>query len=221
MPEPHDASISVATAVLFGSRTIQLTSNRKNWLTFVSAMLLTGSIAATWLNSAGLNDESLRIVIRHSGQTAFLIYLVIVVARPLQQLLHTPATAKLLRNRHLIGVAFAGLMTAHLFMIILHVRQSPDFQVPLSTVLIGGGAYTLIYLMFITSFDKPAQVLGKKAWKILHRTGLLWLGFTFAAPRSLADFSDPDYLKFGIPALLAIFIRLAAWQQSNQPDSRR
>ena len=41
----------------------------------------------------------------------------------------------------------------------------------------------------------------------------------FAAPQSLDDLTDIDYLKFGIPMLIVLLIRFAAWQRSRQPGT--
>jgi hypothetical protein len=87
---------------------------------------------------------------------------------------------------------------------------SPDIVFPPATLVFGGATYAMTYLMFITSFDGPTRAIGPRAWKRLHLTGLVMIGVVFAAPRSVAELTDPEYLKFGIPVLLAIALRVAA-----------
>ena len=105
-----------------------MTSNQRNWLIFLSAFAATALASIAFLSAVGVNDENSRIALRLSARIAFVILLVVFVARPLQQLFTTPFTAKLLRNRRLFGVAFAGIHTAHLGLIFHHLRVVPDFD---------------------------------------------------------------------------------------------
>ena len=122
---------------------------------------------------------------------------------------------EILRNRRLLGVAFAGVMTGHLSLIMYRFGSQPELTYPAPSLVVGGTAYALIYLMFITSFDGPRRALGPKAWKILHRTGLVLFSLIFAVPRSLAEITEFEYLKLGVPMLLVLLIRFAAWRRST------
>ena len=83
-----------------------MTSNQRNWAVFFAAVGLTAISSAAYLSIAGINDESIRVCLRLSARIAFLVLLVIFIARPLQQIFTAPATAYLLKNRRLLGVAF-------------------------------------------------------------------------------------------------------------------
>jgi len=192
-------------------------NDKRNWQVFVAAFVLTVALSVLWLAGGELSDENIREPMRYSAQLAFALYLVVLVARPLQQLLRRDWTAALLRNRRLVGVAFAAVMTAHLGLIAYRFGSQPelDFSFP----FVGASAYAIFYLMLITSFDAPRKAMSLKAWKILHRTGLVVAAFIFGLPRTLEDLSDPDYLKFGIPFAIALLVRVTAWQQSRRRDS--
>jgi hypothetical protein len=155
--------------------------------------------------------------LRYTAWLAFLLYLVVLVARPLQQLLRRNWTAALLRNRRLVGVAFATVMTVHLVLIAWRFGWQVDLDFSLN--LFGAGAYAIFYAMLITSFDRPKKALGRRAWKFLHRLGLIWAAVIFGLPRSLEDLHDPDYLKFGIPFAIAVAIRITAWLRSRPRGS--
>lgn len=195
------------------------TNDKKNWQVLVGTILLTAALSLTWLSSTSMSDEDIRVPIRYTAQLAFVLYLVVLVARPLQQLLRQSATAALLRNRRLIGVAFAAVMTTHLGLIAYRFGTQPELEYPLFNLIFGGSVYALIYLMLITSYDGPRKALSRKSWKTLHRTGLVMAALVFGLPRSLEDLSDPDYLKFGVPFAIALAIRAIAWQQSRRRDS--
>ena len=196
-------------------------SATRNWVVFLGVILFSLGAAAVWLSTIGAVDDNIRVTLRHSVQLAYVLLLVVLLARPLQLLLRKPWTAKLLRNRRLVGVAFAGAMTAHLALIIFRYNTVPELSFDLSGAWIGASAYALVYLMFITSFNGPAKAIGPKAWKILHRLGLLVFIGIFAVPRTLAEISEFDYLKFGLPMLIVLLIRFAAWRRSNQRDKQR
>lgn len=192
-------------------------NDRKNWQVLLLVLLVTGGFSALWLASTPMTDEDVRVPLRVTAQLAFALYLVVLVARPLQQLLRSAWTAVLLRNRRLVGVAFAATMTSHLAFIIYRFSSQAELEFTLNVV--GAGTYAVFYLMLITSFDAPRKAIGPRAWKLLHRTGLILAAFIFGLPRALEDLTDPDYLKFGIPFAIALLIRITAWQQSRRPGS--
>ena len=157
-----------------------MTSNQKTAAAFFGAVIVTSAASATYLLTAGIDDESIRLALRVSGRIAFLILIIVFAARPLQQLLKAKWTAKLLRNRKLLGVAFAGIHTAHLGLIMMRANHVPDFNFPVSAS--GLVIYGFMYLMLITSFSGPARIIGPKAWKVLHKLGLfvLFAGFSLS-----------------------------------------
>ena len=191
----------------------------KNWTVFSLLVLLTLGCSAAWLSSVELIDTNITVTVRHSAFFAFLFYLVSITARPLHQLINQRWSATLLKNRRLFGVAFVGIMTAHLMLIVLRFSTTPGLDYPVSKIVFGGSVYAIIYLMFITSFDGPARAMGPRRWKLLHRTGLVAIAIVFALPRSVAELSDPDKLKFTLPVLIVILMRIAASRRSNQRDN--
>ena len=188
------------------------TNDKKNVQVFFGVLVLVAGVAASWLASVDLTDENIRLTMRESAFFAFSLYILVLVARPLQQLLRKNWTAQLLRNRRLIGVAFAATMTAHLGLIIYRFNSQPDLE--FSPDPFGIGAYAVFYLMLITSFDAPKKALGPKAWKFLHRFGLLYAAVIFAVPRPLETITEPEYVKFGIPFAIAVLLRITAWLRS-------
>ena len=186
----------------------------KNWAVFLSVMLFILACAAAWLSTVELVDANIIRPVRHSVQAAYPLLLIAMLARPLQQLLKKPWTAKLLRRRRLIGVAFAGAMTAHLILIAFRFWYTPELTYPTPNLLIGAGAYVMLYLMFITSFDGPTRELGPKRWTLLHRIGLVYAALIFAVPRTIEEISEFEYLKLGVPMLIVLLIRMEAWRRS-------
>jgi len=196
------------------------TNDRRNWQVFLGVTGLLAGLAAAWLATVEPSDASIRTTMRQTARLAFALYLVVLAARPLQELLRRNWTAALLRNRRLVGVAFAGAMTTHLGLIFYRFGSQPELDFPPPN-FVGYGAYTVFYLMLITSFDAPKRALGPRAWKALHRTGLVWAAVVFAAPRSLEDFSDPAYFTYLVPLVAVLLVRFTAWQRSPRRGNPR
>ena len=190
-----------------------MTSNQRNTAVFLAAASLTGIVAATYLSIAGASSETSGLALRLSGRISFAILLAVFIARPLQQLVKTPATAMLLRNRRLLGITFAGIHTGHLALILFQANLVPDVELNIIVNYFGVLTYLILYLMLITSFDGPARALGARRWKILHKLGLYWLFTAFLQsqlPRSLDGLEAANGLLI-VLALIAIIIRMTAF----------
>jgi sulfoxide reductase heme-binding subunit YedZ len=191
----------------------RVTSNQRNWVVFFAAIAATSIVSALFLGTAGSSDENVLIALRLSARLAFIVLLVIFIARPLQQMFATPFTAKLLRNRRLLGVTFTGIHTAHLGLIIYRAQVNSNFEILVYDNLLGMLTYTIIAVMFATSFNATARMLGAKNWRILHTIGLYWLVGAFAQtqlPDSLDHLADVNWLLIGL-IFAALVIRSTAF----------
>jgi len=198
-----------------------MTSNQRNWAVFFTAFAATGLTSIAFFNVVGIDDESSRIALRLSARIAFVILLLVFVARPLHQLFVTPITSKLVRNRRLLGVAFAGIHTAHLGLIIHRTRTFDDVEFSLVANLPGVLTYVVIYLLFATSFDATAKMLGPRNWKMLHKVGLFWILAVFAQtqlPDSLDKLDDMNWLLVTMIAA-ALIVRTTAYLARRQRRS--
>ena len=190
-----------------------MSNNQRTAASFIGATVLTCIVAATYLLTTGIDDESIDFALRVSGRVAFAVLIVVFVARPLQQLLKAPWTAKLLRNRKQLGVAFAGIHTAHLGLILMRVNHVEGFETTDVVNLYGGFVYAIILVMLITSFDGPARALGKKPWKALHKVGLFFLVYAFTQSQMPQSFDQLELVNGLLIALaaVALVIRIAAF----------
>jgi sulfoxide reductase heme-binding subunit YedZ len=188
-----------------------MSNNRKTVAAFFGAMVLTCAVSAAYLLTTGIADESISLALRVSGRVAFLILIIVFAARPLQQLLKAPWTAKLLRNRKLLGVAFAGIHTAHLGLIMMRDAHVPEFDLVVNWS--GATIYSFMYLMVITSFSGPARAIGAKAWKVLHKLGLFVMFFGFSIsqiPRTLDQLEPVNAILIALAAV-ALAARIVAF----------
>ncbi|MBD0262336.1 MAG: hypothetical protein ICV78_06275, partial [Tolypothrix sp. Co-bin9] len=118
-------------------------------------------------------------------------------------------TAWLLKNRRYLGISMAVSHTYHAIAILglwfATFGVTPKFD-PGGTL-----GYLLLIAMTITSFDRPAAWIGKRAWKILHTIGMhfFWLAFTLEFSLRISQ-SMLIYLPLVILLVLAIMLRLVA-----------
>ena len=190
-----------------------MTSNQRNWTVFLASAGITALASAAYLNVTGVNDDNIRLSLRLSAHAAFVVLLVAFIARPLRQLVNSPSTFALLRNRRLIGIAFAGIHTAHLGLILYRANMVADFNLRISESLLGGLTYVVIYLMFFTSFDATARSLGPRNWRLLHKVGLYWILAAFIPtllPESLDQLRGANGFLILLTAV-AVTIRLTAF----------
>jgi DMSO/TMAO reductase YedYZ heme-binding membrane subunit len=120
-------------------------------------------------------------------------------------------TRALLRRRRQWGLGFALAHTIHLAALGVNVIvYAPGRTWP--SLLGGGLAYAMLYLMALTSTDEWQRRLGRW-WARLHTIGIYYLWFIFFASyagRALGD--DPDKrtvgLFFGSILVAALALRL-------------
>jgi DMSO/TMAO reductase YedYZ heme-binding membrane subunit len=196
-----------------------MTSNQRNWAVFLATAGAGLAASFAVLFVAGSNEDNIRALLRLTARAAFLLLLVVFVARPLRQLVRTPGTLALLKNRRLLGIGFAGIHTAHLTLIFYLIHQVPSFEFDWLSRLPGIATYSMMYVMLITSFDRPARAIGAKRWKILHKIGLYWLFAAFAQRELPRSFDNVDLAIWLLTACIAaaLLIRLSAFVANRAP----
>lgn len=191
-----------------------LASNGKNVAVLLGVSLPVALACWLYLRTQGLSDENLVLLLTLTARIAFMIFLVIFVARPLRQLLPNDLTKWLLRERRSFGIAFAAVHTVHLGLIFTRLDIGSMLERPIVGTAVGATAYLLMYLMLWTSFDAPARRIGPRNWRRLHKTGLYFLGFVFLAtmlPEPGQPFLNPGHAWLYVLTGVAIVIRLTAW----------
>lgn len=190
-----------------------MVTDRRIAAMYSGAVLLTLAGSAAFLAAAGTADANIALVLRLTARIAFLVLLAVFVARPLRQLLRTPFTAALLRYRPLVGVAFAGIHTGHLLLIVYRAREVADFQFRVADNLPGAVTYLIIFTMVVTTFSAPRRAIGPRAWRALHQAGLYWVTFVFVQtqlPRSVHELADVNWWLLAIVAA-AVVVRMTAF----------
>ncbi len=190
-----------------------MTNDQRTMVQLLATIAVVAAACTAYLVTAGLADDDIRLLLRLTARVAFVVLLLVFIARPLRELIKTPLTLALLKNRKLLGVTFAGIHTVHMALIFYRTRQTPDFEFNLASNLPGMVTYVVIYLMLITSFSGPAKAIGPKAWRVLHKTGLFLIMAVFAQTQLPTSMDDLAEVNWGLVALLifALLVRGTAF----------
>lgn len=141
--------------------------------------LVAAAVVAQSVLSAAAADEGWRLAARHTARLAFFVFLPVYVASAWHRLAPGPLSRWLMQNRRSLGLAFATAHSVHLAALATFntiAGQRPD----MATLVVGGGAYAMLFAMVATSSDAAVRRLGARRWKQLHAVGIHWLWFVFA-----------------------------------------
>ena len=185
----------------------------EGWRLF-AVLALTLTVLCLWI--AGMRQfevDGIRMVIRFTARSSLLLFCLAFGAAALARLWPNPWTRWLRRNRRALGVSFAASHGLHAAAIIAFAAQDPAgfaAATGLASYVFGGIGYAFIVAMTATSFDRTAQAIGPRAWRILHLGGgyYLWLQFMVSFGKRIPDM--PLYGLFLIPLLLVMALRLVA-----------
>lgn len=178
--------------------------------------MLLGLVAGLLTVAAGLlvgvdAAERAGLAARWTARAGLPLFLVAFLASTLVRRWPGATTRALLRRRRQWGLGFALAHTIHLVALGINVIVYAPGRTWQS--LIGGGlAYVLIYLMALTSADAWQRRLGKW-WRYLHRFGIYYIWFIFTASYAGRAFgADPDKrvvgIVFGSVMVAALALRL-------------
>lgn len=115
---------------------------------------------------------------RFTARISLFIFALVFTASALHKLFRSASTAELVRNRRSFGISFAFSHTVHLFALATFLRLSGN-EAPKLTLIFGGLAYVIIYVMAFTSNDWSVKKLGARNWKMLHKIGIFYIWFIF------------------------------------------
>ena len=175
---------------------------------FIGFLLAVGAVfAGFWVGDDHL--EGAQLAARWTSRVGLAIFLTAYLASTLLALSKSDLTKNLMRRRRQWGLAFAFTHSVHLVMLTYYLTiagMPPD----VITVLGGGLAYVMIYLMALTSNNASMRLLGKN-WKRLHVFGIhyIWFIYTFTYAGRL---SDAELLPVGMVGtgvlIAALMLRL-------------
>ena len=165
----------------------------------------------------GINEPSLRMAVRATARTSFVLFLAAFVAFALRQIHSNPFAQWLVDNYRYLVISMAVSYGFHAIAIgsLAIAISETNFLYDPGGIL----GYLFILAMMVTSFDRMSSGFDRRSVKVLHGVGMyyFWLAFTYTFSLRLSD-SVPFYLPFVIVLGVAIVLRLATligWRNSN------
>jgi DMSO/TMAO reductase YedYZ heme-binding membrane subunit len=180
------------------------------------------AMSAAFLAHAGITDDGLRTAIRATARESLVLFLLTFVASSVNALLRNDGGKWVLRNRKFLGNAFAASHATHgALIVVLAALDTEHFLARTSATGLYGGlfGYVVLAAMVITSFEVPTRRLGRRRWRILHKTGMyvFFAIFLFTyLPTALAG--SPVGIAATLALLGAVTLRVIA--RLRRADSR-
>jgi DMSO/TMAO reductase YedYZ heme-binding membrane subunit len=185
----------------------------EGWRLF-AVLALTLTALCLWIAAMRQFEvDGIRMVIRFTARSSLVLFCLAFGAAALARLWPNAWTRWLHRNRRALGVSFAashGLHAAAIAAFAALDHAGFAAATSLASFVFGGIGYAFIVAMTATSFDRTAQAIGPRAWRILHLTGgyYLWFQFMVSFGKRIPDM--PLYALFLIPLLVVLALRLIA-----------
>jgi DMSO/TMAO reductase YedYZ heme-binding membrane subunit len=179
--------------------------------------VLAYTLALSWAEGGGI--DGIRLAIRHTAWTSFLLFLFAFTASSMVRLRPARFTKWQLRNRRYLGVSFAisHLIHAVALVMLYQADRALFWTLTAPGNVIGGGiAYVFILLMTVTSFDRTAAWLGRDRWRILHKAGVwyVWLIFMIGFGKRIP--TGDHYIAPFVILVLAAALRFAVWRSARR-----
>ena len=202
-------------------------SRRQDWFEgwrLFAVLALT--LIALSVGIAGLRQfevDGVRMVIRFTARTSLLLFCLAFGAGALARLWPNAWTRWQRRNRRALGVSFAASHAIHAIAIVAFAAMSPpQFReaTSMATFIFGSIGYGFIIAMTATSFDRTADAIGPRAWRVLHLTGGYYLLLQFMVSFGKRIPGMPLYGLFLVPLLAVFAVRMIAMSSRARPVMR-
>ncbi|MEO9601535.1 hypothetical protein [Parasphingorhabdus sp.] len=176
-----------------------------------------GAVASGFLIGAN-HLEGAQLAARWTSRVGLPVFLIAYLASSLHKIWPGDLTRTFIRRRRQWGLAFAWTHSVHLVALIyfLTIAGMPPEAV---TILGGGLAYVMIYLMALTSNNWSMKKLGAN-WSRLHKFGIhyIWLIYLLTYAGRLEDPSLQHIGIIGVGLLiLALILRIVARWRKKLP----
>jgi sulfoxide reductase heme-binding subunit YedZ len=185
----------------------------ERWRLFAVLTLTLIALSVSIAAMRGFELDGVRMVIRFTARTSLVLFSLAFSAGALARIWPNAWTRWQRRNRRHLGVTFAASHAIHAIAIGCFAAMSPLVFMQATSVasfIFGGIGYAFIMAMTATSFDRTADMIGPRAWRMLHLFGgyYLWFQFMVAVGKRIPAMSL--YGLFLIPLLAVMALRLVA-----------
>ncbi len=173
------------------------------------------AVVSGWLGAQLVDQNHAPIVgaLTWTGRLAFAVFLVPLFASPLRTLIKHSFTTFLMRWRRRAGIAFGGIQAVHVVLVASMFVTLDDPPVETLMVIVGATGLVLALAMLVTSFPGPTRALGRKLWKILHRSGfyvfMVIYFYDFVLEPMLIDRVD-EYWSMALLTVAGMAVRVVA-----------
>jgi sulfoxide reductase heme-binding subunit YedZ len=196
---------------------------------FIIALLVSPGLWMAWplLNgNPTVAADPLKFILHHLGFTASVILAIVLSLSPLRVIFpKSRLVLALNRHRRLIGVTVFVYVLLHVTAHFLYEGGFATFPADIKKPFIFTGliAFTILFLLAITSLNRAVRFLGARRWKWLHRLVYLAAALVVYHQISARKVFPMQVLWIFVPLVglevLRIVLSIAKKRESLVPDS--
>jgi len=187
----------------------------EGWTFTLAVAAAIASLTVAILCVGGTGAAAIGLALRVTARASFALFAAAFTASATRRLWPSRLTRWQRRNRRYLGVAFAASHAIHGALIIALATLQPEQfhdHTRMTNPIPGTIGYALILAMAVTSFDRPAAWLGRRAWNVLHTVGSFYVWGVFLVSFLGRALRMPGYwLPVGL-AVAAMVLRVVAWR---------
>jgi methionine sulfoxide reductase heme-binding subunit len=189
--------------------------NKTKIIYTVIALLLLIAIMPMVIGS--FSEEAIRWAVRRTADISFIMLCLSFGASSLHFVFKSDFSRWLMQNRRYLGISFGISFLSHAFLILFLALRYPEpllSDLSSTTIYTGIVAFSFTSLMTLSSNDAAVNLLGRKAWSVLHTVG----GYYLLAVFTLTFLSQLENIYFWPNALAAISLILLRLNKIIKPQ---
>lgn len=185
-------------------------------------MLAGTVVAATALSIllvGALSEPAIRLALRITARASLVLFLAAFTASATRRLWPNHVTRWQRRNRRYLGVAFAASHAIHAAAIVTLAVLAPQAfheHTQRASPIPGTIGYLFILAMTVTSFDRTAAWLPRRAWNALHTVGSFYLWLLFLGTFVTHALRASGYWLPAAVVIFAMVLRVVAWRRGRR-----
>lgn len=183
------------------------------WMTVILVAILISVITAVIQHKYGLGKDGARIMVRITASVSMVLFMALFISSALTIYWQGKLSGWISDNRRFIGLAFALSHLIHGAFLTSLFRYGSEYFLSVvrwDTIILGGLAYILIFMMVITSLWP--SVMQRSTWlRPVYFYGMYYIWLIFFATFAERTYDKPaTYLPYALITVAALLFNIKA-----------
>ena len=183
------------------------------WMLIILSALMLALAAAFVQHKYGLGKDGARIMVRISASLSMILFMCLFISNALNTYWQGTVSDWISDNRRYLGLSFAASHIIHGGFLLSLYRYGTDYFMSVvrwDTIILGGLAYIVIFMMVITSLWP--SVMQRNSWlKPVYFYGMYYIWLIFFATFAERAWDKPaTYLPYALITITALWFNIKA-----------